>query len=82
MSFAEIVLLACLLIVLVVAWLRLDALQRELQHQRDQLEQHIQRGHAASVAPSAPVAAAPQSPPAAVAPRGRVRRPSLRLVKD
>jgi hypothetical protein len=81
MSFAEIVLLACLLIVLVVAWLRLDALQREIQHQRDQLEQHIQRGHSAPDAPSAPVAASPQSPPAA-APRGRVRRPSLRLVKD
>jgi hypothetical protein len=82
MSIAEIVLLACLLIVLVVAWLRLDALQREMQHQRDQLEQHIQRGHPTPVAPSAAAAAAQQSPPTAAAPRGRVRRPSLRLVKD
>jgi hypothetical protein len=84
MSFVEIVLLAGLVVVLVFAWLRLETLQREMGRQRDRLEQHIQRGHPAPATAStagAPVTP-PQPPPATGPSRGRISRPSLRLVKD
>lgn len=75
MLMLEVLLLVCLLGLIVFLLVRLDAQQRQLQHLRDQLEQHIRRSHA-----TPPV---PAPPPVMPAPSlGRRGRPALRLIKE
>jgi hypothetical protein len=87
MPLLEIILLACLLVVIVILLVRLDNLQRQVQSLRTQMELHIQRGHGPTASPNAPVAPpAPMAPPAPRvtfgSPLGNAGRPLLRLVKD